>query len=246
MVLNNVSEIEVYLSSEAVNTDKKIQIVNDKPLFLSFLKTIVSKLTGKTPSGRCSTYRWSSGNSDATGPFPLKGTVGKYYLSVQVGEKSIQLITDKSCTYMKIGNTRRSIKVSSSDVTVNLEWLRPLIIKYFEEKENKEIEAKVTKFQNELLTPWMMSQLVDAGVPEANITKSEGWVGKGIEIKHLASKAYWSTVRMYPENENSTEEFEDRHWILYIKKEKFGKLPHKSVLSIVKGFAEAGCFKSVT
>lgn len=246
--LINETEIDNYLDSGLHLTDEKVDILNDYYLLSEFLKRFTSKLTGKSvDSWTCASTKWYYGNkkeydkigarafttTDNIGVVEIKYG-GRYYLRIDKDAKQ--------CIYMTTNSQRRSLRVKDTTITLDIDWLGPIITNKVEEEENKKTEAKVARFQTELMIPWMHQAIIDnTGISESNIDSHSTY----IDLKNFDRRAYYSTISLSPTNGSvASNEFEDRTWDMSIKgKVHIKDLKWDGVLAMLKALKDSGKFK---
>lgn len=249
-MITTQNDIDTYFATDKFDTDKKVELANDKVLLKQFLSSVVTRITNKSPRSiyfhPTSWYYYNSSEHEKyligqwKFPHDTKKTE-QFTFEINYNGGKLNVKRDASgCVYVSGNKKRKSIKVTENSILIRPEWIKPLILVQHEKAQKVETDIKIMRFQNELLAPYMMQKLIERGVPEDRIKISSNRV----VVDNLGSKHWWATCSAYPINDEPTENIEDRRWTLNMHKTYLSDLSFDSIVSIIGAFQDSGLFKS--
>jgi hypothetical protein len=247
-MIKTQNDIDEYFTTDKFDTDDRVELANDKVLLKQFLSAVITRITNKSPKTIyfAPTYSnaWRSTNHETDiGVYAFQHDYDKkdnFTLEMRYHGGELDVKRDSSgCLYITGNKKRKSLKVTEKTILIRPKWITPLVVAKFEEAQKVETDGKIMKFQNELLAPYMMQKLLDVGVPESLISVNNSY----IKIINLGNRNWYSTVGIYPVNDEPTENIEDRKWQISLHKTSFTNLSFESVIKIVSAFQESGLFK---
>ena len=244
-MITTYNELEEYFNTDKFDTEEKVFLQNDLALVLLFLKKAINRITEYSAKIEWSntSYRWSRDSSiDETyiGKRKLsKNGFSRGWVTYKGGSLSIDIDSSK-CIFLSNGKKRKSLKVddAANTVLIRPKWITPLIASDTETAVARESNIKIQQFQNDLLIPYMVHQLAEAGITAYKIN------GHTISFDKFGT-GWYNTLSTSPiiNADDSTDDMEQRLWSLSIKRDHYTNLPFYSVIAIIKGFYAAGYIK---
>lgn len=244
-MITTYNELENYFNTDKFDTDEKVTLQNDMALVLLFIKKAISRLTEFSAKIEWSnsSYRWSR-DSDVDETYIGKRKLSKNnfswgWITYKGGSLTIDIDSSK-CIFISNGKKRKSLKVDDTAGTVIIrpKWISPLITSDTEIAVARESNMKIQQFQNDLLIPYMLHQLTEAGITSYTVHNHT------ITFEKFGT-GWYNTLRTSPiiNVDDSTDDMEQRLWSLSIKRDHYTNLPFYSVIAIIKGFYAAGYIK---
>ena len=249
-MIKTQNDIDTYFTTDNFDTDKKVELANDKVLLKQFLSAVVTHITNKSPRSiyfhPTNRYSWNSTahTGYSIGLYKFKHDTKKqedftFEINYNGGELKVKQ-DNTGCVYITGNKKRKSLKVTEHTILIRPEWIKPLILVQHEKAQKIETDGKIMKFQNELLAPYMMQKLIDRGIPESLISIQGS---SSVMVSNLGSKHWWASCRVYPINDEPTDNIEDRKWTLNMHKTYLSDLTFESVINVLGAFQDSGLFK---